>query len=812
MRIGGRVLWILMGVLLFTADVVHGADDDTVPDQTFANFSLSDSPAFLSEKPSESETPTIDKRRKADGIASSDDDDRGVIIQTAAMKKQELEQPDIAPTVEQDSPTTPTRLAATELSAVFSASQANIVSQLSAERRNMGAGTASDFVLGLESNILSASDVGDLLSKSNAVLGVVSEHRTPIVTYNVARGKHVGQQAGSGSYWFPARQDLDTLMSKIDSRIVDDVLVIKGPYAARFGPGFSFYDVQLKQAPRYANGYESHAVSVLDWNGNGDQWYGRETVMGGSNNWGFRVGYGDRSGSDYSTGLDTGPIEFSEMPSSYHSKDWDVALGWDPTPYQHIDFTYLRLDQSDVEFPGQIFDFDYLVTDAFELTYVNECTRFCDRLELEGWYNHTRFEGNAQGAGKRRQIPSLDDRFTLGIVLDLFTDVDASSAGYVFAATWGDDQSLQMTYGTDLRYLKQSLNELSFPSRIIPPNIKPENNPIPPAYSANPGMFVELNYPVSCRLALSGGGRVDWVFTNAFPFVDRNLDGNPNDLEQELGAPFDQSFDLRSGYVTADYELGCHWEMSTSVGYGMRPPTMTELYAVSPFVAVFPQLVLTTVRGNPNAESERMWQVDVGLDADYENFRGGMRGYYAWIDNYLTYAFDLSVSATRYTSVNESHATLKGYEAYAEVDWTDCVTGFVTVAYVEGKNHLRNEPLPSIPPLESRSGIRLHDPSHNPLWGVEFAARVVNDQDRTARSLLELQTAGFTTFDLRAYAQLSSNLLWTIGVENIFDRFYQEHLDPHAIPRTLNGVPVGVESFGVFQPGANFYTGMVWEY
>ena len=66
MRIGGRVLWILMGMLLFTVDVVQGADDDTVTDQTFANFSLSDSPALLSEKPNESETPTTDKRRKAE--------------------------------------------------------------------------------------------------------------------------------------------------------------------------------------------------------------------------------------------------------------------------------------------------------------------------------------------------------------------------------------------------------------------------------------------------------------------------------------------------------------------------------------------------------------------------------------------------------------------------------------------------------------------------------------------------------------------------------------------------------------------------
>ncbi|MCH2131133.1 MAG: TonB-dependent receptor [Pirellulaceae bacterium] len=729
------------------------------------------------------------------------------IIQAAmkrALKKQDPEQPSIAPNVEQSSPSGATSLASNELSAVFSASQAGVVRQLSAFRRAAGSGTGSDFVLGLESNVLSSSDTGDLLSRSNAVLGVTAEHRTPIVTYNVARGKQVGQQAGSGSYWFPARQDLDTMLSKLDSRIIDNVLVIKGPYAARFGPAFAFYDVQLKAAPRYAGGYESHLVSVLEWNHNGDQWYGRETVVGGAENWGFRVGYGDRSGSDYHTGLDRGPFELAEMPTSYHSRDWDLALGWDPSPMSHVDFTYLRLDQSDVEFPGQIFDFDFLVTDAFELNYVHDCPSFCDRLELEGWYNRTRFHGNAQGAGKRRQIPALSDFITLGINLDLFTDVDASSAGYVFAATWGDQDKLQLTCGTDLRYLKQALNEYAFPSFLL----TPENSPIPPAYSANPGIFLELSFPAFSCLTVSAGGRADWVHTNAYPFVDRDMDGVSDDLEAELEAPFDQSFDLGSGYLTAERSLGSHWELSASAGYAMRPPTITELYAVNPFVAVFPQFVFTAVRGNPELEPERMWQTDVGLDATYENVRAGARGFHAWIDDYITYVRTLNVFA----AVNESLALVRGGEAYAEVDWTPRVTTFVTAWFVQGENQFRDEPLVSIPPLDSRCGLRIQGPSEHLPWGVEFSARVVDDQDQTARSLLEVPTPGFTTFDLRAFAQLSPNLLWTLGVENLFDRFYQEHLDPHGVQRFVQMNPVGFENVGVFQPGVNLYSGIVWEF
>ena len=67
---------------------------------------------------------------------------------------------------------------------------------------------------------------------------------------------------------------------------------------------------------------------------------------------------------------------------------------WDPTEDRHLDFHYLRLDQTDVEFPGQFYDINFLVTDAYELRYVRENHPWADQVTLEGWYNATRFEGD----------------------------------------------------------------------------------------------------------------------------------------------------------------------------------------------------------------------------------------------------------------------------------------------------------------------------------------------------------------------------------------------------------------------------------
>jgi iron complex outermembrane recepter protein len=108
----------------------------------------------------------------------------------------------------------------------------------------------------------------------------------------------------------------------------------------------------------------------------------------------------------------------------------------------------------------------------------------------------------------------------------------------------------------------------------------------------------------------------------------------------------------------------------------------------------------------------------------------------------------------------------------------------------------QTEPLPMIPPLESRVGFRLHEPGDTPRWQIELSARMVAGQNNVATSLGELPTPGFTVFDVRGYWQATDRLLLTAGVENFGDRLYREHLDP--VAGNLIGFPF-------YRPGTNFY-------
>ena len=685
------------------------------------------------------------------------------------------------------------------------------------------------------------------------VPGVTVDAHAPNMHETALRGRRLGQVPAKGSYWFPARQDLDTLMSKIDSTMVDDIVVYNGPYSALYGPGLAFYDVELLRAPRYDVGseFQTHSTSLLQYETNGDQWNGRQAFWGGDEAWGFRGGYSHRGGSDYETG------NGDELPSSYKSRQADLALGGWLTPDSRFDVQYIRLDQTDVEFPGQFFDINALVTDAVDATYEVYDQPLFDVLTTDLWYNRTDFYGDNLRPGKRRILP-LDNVLAefpdadpnnpggtqrISTAFNSFTDVAAYSTGFRAAMSWGDVEGDLLTAGADMRYLSQridennqiALNTDTFDAQGNPfgprqsVTVVDVNNPLPKAHSANPGLFSEWSRPVSDQVRMRAGSRVDTVGMDAAQFDDGV------DLEQGLGGQFDQNFTLGSGFLTFDYLATEEVTFNTGAGFGMRAPTMTEMYAFGPFIAVLPQYVFTSVFGDPNLKPEQLLQADIGVKGDYGDVRTGMQGYHAWVEDYITFDFLDTGGSAAYAYVNTPLATLTGCEAYGECDLTPMLAGFSTLSYVQGEDHSRqstisrqrqlldptaqsnersqplgsgtptpndNEALPVIAPLVGRVGCRLHDPSTDPFWNVEFVANVVDNQDRVAASLREFQTPGYTTYDIFSYWKVGRYSSVSAGVRNLTDKYYQTYFDT----RQAGNAPVTQ----VFQPGISFVFG--WEY
>jgi iron complex outermembrane recepter protein len=711
-------------------------------------------------------------------------------------------------------------------------------SLLPPERWMQAVGIGGDLIRLEEAIARSTGDTGSLLGKSPSAVGLGVQRRNPIVNDPRIRGSRIGRLPASGSYWVPARMDLDTMVSKIDSRIIDDVLTISGPYAARFGPGFSFVDVALLPTPRFEDGMHVAGTTSCDYMGNGERLSGRQSLWGGAEAWGFRASYGHRTGNDYISG------DGSRINASYNSRDVYGALGGDLTADQHIEFNYLRLDQTDVELPGQAFDIDLLYTDGYDVTYTAEDVSFSDKLTLNVWYNRTRLDGSAQRPGKRNQFPYYDFINFVGR-----TDVDSMSTGFRLAATWGSAESEHLTAGVDLRYVNQELNEITS-GRIGFSIWRDANSPIPRSGIANPGLFLEYGAPVGDQWTITSGARCDLASADVLadpselsPLGTGSRPHNPMSLADILGTnDFSQTFAMWSLYVTGRRPLDDCWTAKLAAGYAERPPSLTELYAAQTFMFVL-QNGLNTVTGDPLLKHERLLQADAGLEYDGGTIRGRIGGFYGWAWDYITFE-NLGivrgppvgeVEQVQLKFVNTDLATFVGGEVLAECDLNAQLTPFATLSYVAGTDRTRNgdfatrqaslgnpserveglprgafsgisgsdqEPLPSIVPLESRLGFRFHEAGGAPRWSVELAARVVAAQRRIATSLLEVPTPGFTVWDVRGYWRVTDCLLTTAGIENFTDKNYREHLNF----TSQNGL------VQVFQPGFNAYFGAELKY
>ncbi|HMP02199.1 MAG TPA: TonB-dependent receptor [Gemmatales bacterium] len=705
----------------------------------------------------------------------------------------------------------------------------NLSQTLSQDRAAQASSAAGGVAQGgSAATVQATTDAGDLIGRSQSALGVDTQRRSPIANEARIRGYRLGQITtfADGAYWFPARNDLDTFLSKIDSGIIRDAVIIKGPYSVRYGPGFAFIDIETDATPRYENGFEWHGRTVSTYRDNGNQFYGRQIFFGGDADWGARLSYGQRTGNDYYAGSGM------QIPASYNSRDIDFAYGMDLSENSRWEFGYMRLDQTGLEFPGQVFDTRYLGTEAYRTAFTVENQEYFDLFTLTGFYNRTSFAGDAQQGGKRRQIPSLNATDFTG-----FTDGDLMTTGGQMAVTWGKAGSIQWTLGADFRFLTQSLNEVDAVAGI-PCDL---NYPVPRTEVFNTGIFLENITPVTRTWNVSMGGRFDYNYnriTRVPPFFGPDCgcgnkdDGSVGAALTGIPVPFsdlNRNFNMATAYINTDYQLNDNITLLAGFGLGMRPPTPTELYAIGPFLAILQQ-GFTSVNGNPDLRAERAHQFDVGFRSDFGFFRAGASGFFSWVSDYITYAA-IGVDQKGITSgnldqnflsvqfVNTSMATLWGTEVYMEMDYNDYITPFVTLTYVEGQDQTRGsfrgqttvqgfplivngallpnpdrEPLPSISPLEARLGLRLHEAGPNPTYGMEFMSRLVARQNRVAASLLEQQTAGFTVFDIRAYWQARQGILLTGGIENIFNRNYQEHLDLRT-------------GLGVFQPGRNVYVG-----
>jgi len=712
----------------------------------------------------------------------------------------------------------------------FSSSEArNLLS--SVERTPVPSGTMTE----QEQSTLATPDLGGALAESGTTGSVDVQRRSPVAMDPHIRGYKYGQiyTQADGVYWSPARLDLDTMLNKVDPGMIRDVVVIPGPYGLRYGPGFAFIHVEREPTPRHCC-FDSEFDTAFYVRGNGGQVYARETISGGGPNFGYRFSYGGRTGSDYFAGNGL------KIPSSYESQDLWGELSYDLNPHQRFDFAYQRLDQGYTEYPCQFFNIDNLNTYGFQarLTDTDPAAPWA-KLTLEAWYNHTGFRGDTSNKllnhfpVLQRVDYALWTEFT-GVPPSLpppasltgRTDGNVFSSGLRAEATFGDPEESHWNLGADFRYLGQRIHEaFNVDPQVLPGFAYDYGSPdfftnMPRSWLADPGVYAEWINPITEEWTAIVGARLDFVSTRA-----RYWDLQEGEILASIDSGDDLAQDdvLYAFYYTNRWKLNDAWTLTGGFGHAQRPPTLIERYSDGLFLSLA-QSGFTRMIGDPHLNPERDWQVDVGLEANQENWRGRVGFFHAWVLDYVTYNDDtvfvpdeMSFADARLLRfVNTRLATLTGAEADFEYFLLPRLTPFARISYVDGRDRALPAPLPAIPPLDTVVGLRLHDAEKGRTWGIELGARIVDDQSRAAWirtgetiSPLEEATPGFTVWNLRGYWNVKKNFNLIGGIDNLFDKTYQEHLDLRLLGPNLNNAAV-FPATRVLAPGFTAYAGFNW--
>ena len=314
-------------------------------------------------------------------------------------------------------------------------------------------------------------------------------------------------------------QDVDSLFSQIDPGLIENMTVIDGPYSSLYGPGFAFLMGDLTPPPRYPQGPETHLSSVFNYGSNGQSLYTRDNIITGGPDWGMVYSYGLRVANDYRSG---GGANSFLVPSSYQTWDSFLSTSFDLGRGARIEFDFLHKEMNNVLLPGVAFDLNFSGNDQFNLRYViQEDPHGPEQFVLQAWYQNTSWNGDASREEKQDSVllpvHNASRTTTIRAPVNAIDNGASSSLGLRALRTFGGADTAQWTIGADWRrytYRYQdeevdALGNICFGGNIFG---------VPSSEMDDVGVLTNLTVPVSERLTLTVGGRVDY----AQPHVDQN--------------------------------------------------------------------------------------------------------------------------------------------------------------------------------------------------------------------------------------------------------------------------------------------------
>lgn len=570
---------------------------------------------------------------------------------------------------------------------------------------------------------------------------------------------------------------MDPPTSYVFPEAYDRITVIKGPQTVLHGPGNSAGAVLFERDNRRfaQSGWKLYGGVTLGS-------FGRNDVVAD-----LRAGTPDFYVRGVGTYADSDNYKDGDgrtIHSRYTRWSGHGALGWTPDDNTRLELRAARSD-GEAAYADRTMDGVKFERDNVGLTFQKlKLSSFVDRLEAQVYYNY---------------IDHVMDNFTLRTFVPSMmmpnrsvNNPDRETIGGRLAAGLRFSDRLKATVGIDHQAnkhtLRSTMNQLTMPYESMS---RRED-----ASFRNSGLFGELKYALSERDQVVGGMRAD-----NWHAVDKraSLTSGSGAMASTVANPTSgktREETLYSGF--GRYERDLRMMPATfyaGIGHVERFPDYWELIS-------FNKESATTLSAF-DTKAEKTTQLDIGLTHSGNRMSASLAAFYNRIDDFILIQSNFAKGARTTTIARNVDATSWGGEAGIAYAATPTWKLDAAIAYVRGTNETDGRPLAQLPPLEGRLGATYD----RKVWSLGALLRLVAAQDRFAVNQGNIvgqdigRTAGFAVFSVNAGWRPTKNALIAVGVDNLFDRTYAEH-----ISRSAAAVPgFLVQTTRVNEPGRTFW-------
>jgi iron complex outermembrane recepter protein len=243
----------------------------------------------------------------------------------------------------------------------------------------------------------------------------------------------------------------------------------------------------------------------------------------------------------------------------------------------------------------------------------------------------------------------------------------------------------------------------------------------------------------------------------------------------------EQNENLFDIVLNSSYPLSTQLDLIAGLARKERAPSYQERYLWLPLESTGGLADGNNYIGTINLDPETAYQAELGLDWHTAKAAFSPRVFYHHIDDYIQGTLSTNAAANmvsammgnpdplQFTNVD---AKLYGIDANWLVVLTNQWQLDGTISYVRGKRRDTGDNLYRIAPLTARTMLSYIKTE----WSVGVEAVTVASQDDVSSENSESKTSGYAFFNLLGSYQATQDLTLSAGVNNVFDREYQDHL------------------------------------